>query len=94
MGEVKAFLAPTLSSSPRPKRQYAGAPVYRAVDPPTTIDAFARNEAVLKLNLIVYQLLHVARTAMDAATGTRVSLHRLQRAVLTTSAGSFAADGA
>jgi len=86
MGELKAFLAPALSSSPRPKSQYAGAPVYRAVDPPTAIDAFARNEAVLKLNLIAYQLLHVTRTAMEAATGTGVSLHRLHRAVLTTSA--------
>jgi hypothetical protein len=86
MGEVKAFLAPALSSSPRPKSQYAGAPVYRAVDPPTAIDPFARNEAVLKLNLIAYQLLHVARTAMETATGTGVSLHRLQRTVLTTSA--------
>ena len=61
MGEVKAFLAPALSSSPRPKSQYAGAPVYRAVDPPTAIDPFARNEAVLKLNLIAYQLLHVGK---------------------------------
>ena len=82
MGELKSRLAPALSATPRPKSQYAGQPVPRAVDPPTDIDAFARNEAVLKLNLLAYQLLHTTRTAMEVTTGAGVSLHRLHRAVL------------
>jgi hypothetical protein len=86
MGEVKSLLAPALSSSPRPKSQYAGEPVHHAVDPPTEIDAFARNEATLKLNLLAYQILHIARTVMEAATGTGLSLHRLHRSMLVTGA--------
>ena len=52
MGELKSVVDPALSSSPRPKTTYQGRPVLRAVDGGPDTDAFARNAALLKLNLL------------------------------------------
>lgn len=84
MGELKSVVDPALSSSPRPKTTYQGRPVLRAVDDGPNTDAFARNAALLKLNLLAYELLHTARTALEAERKEGISLHRLRRLVLVT----------
>ena len=71
---------PALSATERPKTCYADRPIVSAGQLPS--QAFARNEALLLLNQLAYQLLHIARTAMEAARGEGVSLHWLRRAVL------------
>ena len=80
MGELKDVCHPALSATDRPKMCYADRPIVTAGQLPS--QAFARNEALLLLNQLAYQLLHIARTAMAAARGEGVSLHWLRRAVL------------
>src|SRR3712207_7285038 len=41
---------------------------------PTGIDAAARNEALLLLHLLAYEILHTGRRVMEIATGTGWSL--------------------
>jgi len=84
MGELKSELDPALSSTPRPKTTYQGRPLLRAVDAAPGTDAFARNAALLKLNLLAYELLHAARTALEAERKEGISLRRLRRLVLVT----------
>jgi hypothetical protein len=84
MGELKSVVDPALSSTPRPKTIYQGVPVLRALDDGRTTDAFARNAALLKLNLLAYELLHTARTALEAERREGISLRRLRRLVLVT----------
>jgi len=80
MGELKEVCRPALSATNRPKSCYAGRPITRAGQ--LSSKAFARNEVLLLLHQLAYQVLHIARTAMEAARGEGVSLHRLRRAVL------------
>lgn len=84
MGELKSVVDPALSSTPRPKTTYQGVPVLRAVDDGPATDAFARNAALLKLNLLAYELLHTARTALEAERKEGISLRRLRRLLLVT----------
>ena len=62
MGELMDVLRPALSSSARPKshyqRQEAGAL------PARSIDAFARNEVILLLNALAYNIAHAGRVLM------------------------------
>src|SRR5215213_7879418 len=78
-GELMDVLAPALSSTPRTKRHYRGSPLPPL---PTGIDAAARNEALLLLHLLAYEILHTGRRVMEIATGTGWSLRRFRERVL------------
>jgi len=84
MGELKSVLDPALSSTLRPKTTYQDRPVVRAVDAGSNAAAFSRNAALLKLNLLAYELLHTARTALEAERKEGISLRRLRRLILVT----------
>ncbi len=79
MGELMDVLDPALSSAPRPKRHYRGEePVRRSLSG----DSFAQNEVLLLLNVLAYDLVHVARVMMETASGEGWSLRRLRERVL------------
>ena len=79
MGELKDVLAPALSSTNRAKSHLRGkAPKSRT----PAIDAFACNEVRLLIACLAYQAMHIARRAMEKATGTGWSLRRLRERVL------------
>jgi hypothetical protein len=79
MGELKDVLAPALSSTNRAKAHCRGkAPKSRT----PAIDAFACNEARLLISCLAYQVMNIARRAMEKATGTGWSLRRLRERVL------------
>jgi hypothetical protein len=69
MGELMDVLAPALSSSSRARW-------------PKTSDAFARNEALLLLRLLSYEVLHSGRCVMEKITRTGWSLRRFRERVL------------
>jgi Transposase DDE domain group 1 len=78
-GELMSVLEPALSSSARKKSHYRGkAP--KKVYP--SADAFAHNEVLLLLNLLAYNVLHVARVLLESGTGEGLSLKRLRERVL------------
>ncbi len=79
MGELKDVLAPALSSTNRPKSHWRGRGTQTATP---GVDAFACNEVRLLISLLAYELMHIARRAMAAATGTGWSLRRLRERVL------------
>jgi hypothetical protein len=79
MGELMSVLAPALSSSPRPKQHYRG---NRIEDHTSPTDSFAVNEALLLLNALAYNVLHVARVLMEEVTEEGWSLARLRERVL------------
>ena len=64
LGELSSTLRPQLSSTLRPKRHYRGR-VPRQRTP--SRDAFAANQAILTLNLLAYNLLHLGRQAAERA---------------------------
>jgi hypothetical protein len=70
-GELMDVLAPALSSTPRTKSRYRDNPLPAL---PTGIDAAARNEAILLLHLLAYDLMHAGRRAMELSTHTGWSL--------------------
>ena len=78
-GELMDVLAPALSCTPRTRRCYRGAPLPAL---PTGIDAVARNEALLLLHLMAYELMHAGRRTMEIATATGWSLRRFRERVL------------
>jgi hypothetical protein len=78
-GALMDVLAPALSSTPRRKRRYRGSPRPAL---PTSLDAVARNEALLLLHLMAYALMHAGRRLMEIATGTGWSLRRFRERVL------------
>ena len=78
-GELMDVLAPALSSTQRTKRHYRGNPLPAL---PTSLDAVARNEALLLLHLMAYELMHAGRRMMEIATGTGWSLRRFRERVL------------
>jgi Transposase DDE domain group 1 len=78
-GELMDVLAPALSCTPRTRRRYRGTPLPAL---PTGIDAVARNEALLLLHLMAYELMHAGRRAMEVATATGWSLRRFRERVL------------
>ena len=79
MGELMDVLDPALSSAPRPKSHYRGEePVQRSLSG----DSFAQNEVLLLLNVLAYDLVHVARVMMETASGEGWSLRRLRERVL------------
>ena len=69
MGELMDVLAPALSASSRARW-------------PHTSDAFARNEALLLLHLLAYEVLHSGRCVMEKITRTGWSLRRFRERVL------------
>lgn len=79
LGELMDTLAPALSSAPRAKRHYRGR---RLPSWPSGTDAFARNEALLLLHLLAYQVLHAGRCLLATATRTGWSLRRFRERVL------------
>lgn len=78
-GELKSVLEPALSSSPRPKSTYRG---QRPKRTSVSIDAFAHNETLLLLNLLAYNILHVARVLIEVISKEGWSLKRLRERVL------------
>jgi hypothetical protein len=67
MGELKDVLAPALSSTNRAKSHLRGkAPKSRS----PAIEAFACNEARPLIACLAYRPMHIARRAMEKATGT------------------------
>jgi hypothetical protein len=78
-GELMDVLAPALSSAPRTKSRYRDTPLPAL---PTGLDAAARNEAILLLHLLAYELMHAGRRAMELATHTGWSLRRFRERVL------------
>ena len=78
MGELMDVLDPALSSAPRPKSHYRGELVERG----RTGDAFAQNEVLLLLNVLAYNVVHVARVLMETASGEGWSLRRVRERVL------------
>lgn len=79
MGELMSVLEPALSSSPRPKDHYRNeVPVRRY----KSGDSFAINEVRLLLNAMAYNVMHVARTLLEAATHEGWSLRRVRERVL------------
>jgi Transposase DDE domain group 1 len=78
-GELMDVLAPALSSAPRTKSRYRD---NRLPTLPTGLDAAARNEAILLLHLLAYELMHAGRRAMELATHTGWSLRRFRERVL------------
>lgn len=79
LGELMDVLDPALSSTPRPKRHYRGAPPHTRV---AAGDAFAQNEVLLLLNALAYNVVHAARVLLATATGEGWSLRRVQERVL------------
>jgi hypothetical protein len=79
MGELMDVLHPALSSSSRSKSHYQGK-VPRRRSPP--IDAFARNEVILILNALAYNIAHAGRVLMETATDQGWSLRRFRERVL------------
>ena len=69
MGELMDVLAPALSASSRARW-------------PRTTDAFARNEALLLLHLLAYEIMHCGRCVMARVTGKGWSLRRFRERVL------------
>jgi hypothetical protein len=78
-GELMDVLAPALSSTPRTKRRYRGNALPGLH---SGIDAAARNEAILLLHLLAYEVMHAGRRAMELATHTGWSLRRFREQVL------------
>lgn len=78
-GELMDVLAPALSAAARPKRHYRGR---RLSGLPSTMNAFARNEALFLLHLLAYEVLHTGRRVLETATRTGWSLRRVRERVL------------
>lgn len=78
-GELMDVLEPALSSAARAKTHYRGR---KLPSLPSETDAFARNDALLLLNLLAYGVLHAGRRRMEAATRTGWSLRRFRERVL------------
>ena len=78
-GELMDVLAPALHTAPRSKSRYRDNPLPAL---PTGIDAAARNEAILLLHLLAYELMHARRCAMELATHTGWRLRRFRERVL------------
>jgi hypothetical protein len=78
-GELMDVLDPALSSALRPKTHYRG-------KSPATVypsgDAFAINETRLLLDALAFNVMHAARTLVEAATGEGWSLRRLRERLL------------
>ena len=79
MGELMSVLQPALSSSPRSKSHYRGSVLEER---PASEDSFERNEVLLLLNVLAYNLMHAARVELEAATDEGWSLRRLRERVL------------
>lgn len=78
-GEFKDVLEPALSCTQRPKSHYAGrVPRKRTASG----DPMARNEAVLLLHALAYNLMNAGRQMIAAATGQGMSLRRFREQVL------------
>jgi hypothetical protein len=71
MGELKTVLAPARSSTNRAKSHWRGKKL-KSTAP--AVDAFACNEMRLLIACLACQVMHIARRAMEKATGTGGSL--------------------
>lgn len=78
-GELMSVLRPALSSTRRSKSHYRGEEPKKRYP---SLDPFAANEVKLLLNALAYNLAHVARCLLEAATGQGWSLSRLLERVL------------
>jgi hypothetical protein len=78
-GEWKDVFDPALSSSPRPKSVYGDEVPARRYP---SGDSFAINEVRLLLDALAYNILHVGRMLLQAATGEGWSLRRFRERLL------------
>jgi hypothetical protein len=78
-GEWKDVFDPALSSSPRPKSTYGGDPPARHYP---SGDSFSINEVRLLLDALAYNILHVGRVLLEAATGQGWSLRRFRERLI------------
>lgn len=82
-GEWLSTVTPTLSSTTRRKSHYRGAEPERRTK---SRDPFACNDALLLLSALAYNLVHAARTLLEAATGRGWGLMRVRERLLKTAA--------
>ena len=68
LGELSSTLQPQLSSTTRRKQHYRGQEPRQRTP---SRDAFAANQAILTLNLLAYNLLHLGRQAAERAEAHR-----------------------
>lgn len=79
MGELMSVLQPALSSSPRTKSHYRRRTLEERAP---SEDSFERNEVILLMNMLAYNLMHATRTLLEAATRQGWSLKRVRERVL------------
>lgn len=82
-GAFKSTLAPTLSSSPRPKSHYGGRPVDQPYEEP---DTFAANQAKLLLALLTANVLAIGADLLSRDEKVRMSRERFRTLVLKSAA--------
>ena len=86
LGELSSTLEPQLSSTTRRKQHYRGR-LPRQRTP--SRDAFAANQAILTLNLLAYNLLHLGRQAAERAEARRGRPRKYGRSTTALSLDSF-----
>jgi hypothetical protein len=79
MGERMSVLDPALSSSPRPKAHYRGAPPRRRTP---SGNAFDQNEVILLLHALAYEVAHTVRVLFERATHKGWGLRAVRERVL------------
>ena len=86
LGELSSTLQPQLSSSTRRKQHYRGREPRQRTP---SRDAFAANQAILTLNLLAYNLLHLGRQAAARAETRRGRPRKYGRSTTTRSLDRF-----
>lgn len=84
LGAFKSTIAPTLSSSPRPKSHYRERPVQNPSD--TKPDTFAANDAKLLLGLLAANILSAGADLLSRDQAVRMSRDRFRTRLLKTAA--------
>ena len=85
MGEFKDVLAPSLSSTYRPKSHYRGCKLEQP-DNRQPEGIHPHNETQLLLNMLAYQIMHIGRCMMKEKTGKGWSLRKFRERVLNAAA--------
>ena len=86
LGELNSTLQPQLSSTTRRKQHYRGRPPGQRTP---SRDAFAANQAILTLNLLAYNLLHLGRQVAERAEARRGRPRKYGRSQAALSLDSF-----
>jgi hypothetical protein len=81
-GEYKDVLAPLLSAAARSRKPIAAAKPRKPGASETDDPAFGRNEAIMLLNALAYNLMHAGRVLVETETGQGWSLRRFRQTLL------------